>query len=238
MPVSRRLDYLLSAFLRPTWAWATALVFTVLSGGLFLLDEFSPGERPPMIQMLMWLPWWGWLILALITAWIALFEGGYRHWRNTAQASEREISAIKAEMLETLADKDVEIQSLTAALAQAQALPRQRIQKAEMDARVELANIVTRMRRYALRYDRTPISDAELERAGALKDRLSVHPEIAALWRKMASSEAALRILRARRSSGSLEDMVAATFEETFSPEWSAMDGASTELINWLLMRD
>jgi hypothetical protein len=46
-------------------------------------DEWPADKQPPLLsQVLGWLPWWAWLIIALAFALVLLFEGAYREiWR-------------------------------------------------------------------------------------------------------------------------------------------------------------
>lgn len=247
MPFSRRLAYVTPAFLRPTLGWSIAGVFTVLAGLLFLLDEFGPKDRPRMIDALSWLPWWGWLILALITAWLALFEGGYRTWDEAVKSGKAALADKEAQLSSALAAKDAElslrdaeIARLNQALERAEALPRQRLAGAEMDARIELAGLITRFHRHTVGWDKVRPDDADLSRAGALKDQLSKHPEAASLWKDFFG---AIAVYQSQSWVKRLapEEVTAEEVERLFlegDRDAVPVTEAAEAYRDWLLMRD
>lgn len=228
------------------WLGVVWAVLGVVSTATFLVDE-AGARRPPLIA---WLPAWGWAVWALLAAgalFCFFFEG-------TLEASTVErrlnkqlfdlwqgaLAGRTAEHEEAETELRLENEALRAELTEARNKPREALMAVEIQTRLELADLITRISRHARGFDKTALDNAVPYRAGHLKDHLSHYPEAAILWRDFMQALTQREIAKVRREGGrqslTAED-VKSFFLDGF-PEDDALDQQTIRFRDWLMMRE
>lgn len=166
--------HLIHAFWKPMATLGSVMLLTILSAAAWLADELAPRwERPTLLEILSWLPWWGWALLALTVALVSLFEGSYQQVRR----------------------REKRIELLEQELGDLKAIPRRRREEARADARLELAALVTAIGRFAAGHEKE-LDPSTYARAQVLRELIEPQAELRTLWTAFRDSVSALRAER------------------------------------------